>query len=138
MSVKKLRWPKNKQEHAVMREREFVNLARAKINPNENWMLAKLKQTPHKWRRQTRWGYRIFDFWCHRLGLAVEVDGPEHNQAYDSYRDQSVLENYGVLVVRVRNKNEGDAQIALARIKETETWNQRRAKYGLHVTKNGG
>ena len=60
-------------------EHRKLNLARARLNPNENWMLKKLReQTPYKWSRQVLWGYRIFDFWCDKLGFAVEVDGPEH------------------------------------------------------------
>ncbi|MGQ0525276.1 MAG: hypothetical protein ACT4P8_16650, partial [Betaproteobacteria bacterium] len=38
-----------------------------------------------------------------------------------------------ILVLRVRNRNEADAQAALAVIAASETWKARREKLGLNV-----
>jgi very-short-patch-repair endonuclease len=56
-------------------------------------------------RRQQVIGGFIVDFYCHAAGLAVELDGPVHeNQAdYDMERDR-VLATYGVRVLRVKNQ----------------------------------
>lgn len=105
-----------------------ANLERAVANPNENWMAAKLGVG---WTRQAVRGYRIFDFWHHGLGCAVEVDGPEHDRAYDNYRDEYVFRRSGVIVLRVRNKCEEDAKTVIATIRRLDTHKDRRAKLGI-------
>jgi very-short-patch-repair endonuclease len=49
----------------------------------------------------------IVDFYCHAVGLVVEVDGPIHDKAeqveYDAERER-VLEVYGLHLLRVRNE----------------------------------
>jgi len=100
--------------------------AASAANPNELWMKAKLDTTGLQWTRQAQWGWRLFDFWCHELGIAVEVDGPEHDQAKDAKRDAYNLKRSGILVLRVRNQNEGDAAKALADIQAACTWQERR------------
>jgi hypothetical protein len=72
-------------------------------------MLGILEKTGHTWTRQARWGYRLFDFWCCPLGVAVEVDGPEHKQDYDSYRDEYIFRRSGIVVLRVPNRDEAAA-----------------------------
>jgi very-short-patch-repair endonuclease len=129
--MKPLHRPTNAAEHAYMRERAAQNLARAASNPNENWFWRKLEATGKSWTRQAQWGYRIFDFWCHEIGTAVEVDGPEHRAAYDAYRDEYNLRRSGILVLRVKNLNEADATTALAVIAQAETWADRKARLGI-------
>ncbi|PRY10119.1 uncharacterized protein DUF559 [Pontibacter ummariensis] len=43
----------------------------------------------------------IVDFYCHELGLAIEVDGCSHNDNYD-YDDQRQheLQQYGISFIR--------------------------------------
>jgi very-short-patch-repair endonuclease len=55
-------------------------------------------------RRQQLIAGFIVDFYCHAVGLAVELDGPVHeNQvAYDQERDR-VLAELGIQVLRVPN-----------------------------------
>lgn len=91
-------------------------------------MESKLSLTGRKWTRQAMWGYRLFDFWCHELGIAVEVDGPEHNQEYDVARDRYNYFRSGILVLRVRNFNEADADKAIKAIESSEAWKTRKEK----------
>ena len=48
-------------------------------------------------------GY-IADFYCHSVGVVVEVDGKWHGSQveYDTERDR-VIEEYGIYVLRVTN-----------------------------------
>jgi very-short-patch-repair endonuclease len=45
----------------------------------------------------------IVDFYCHRAGLAVEVDGDAHDTLYDMDRDL-ILRQRGIRVIRFRNE----------------------------------
>lgn len=94
-------------------------------------MGAMLKTTGRKWTSSATWGYRIFDWWCHELGIAVEVDGPEHNKDYDAYRDEYNFRRSGIIVLRVRNRNEDDALRALSQIAVSDSWTDRRIKMGI-------
>lgn len=126
-----MKWPVRKEHHAYMREKQLQNSERARDNQNENWMRDILDHSGYEWTRQAQWGFRLFDFWNHRLGIAVEVDGPEHNKPYDAIRDQENYQTSGILVLRVRNLNEEDAAEALGLIVLSDTWNERRAGLGL-------
>lgn len=46
----------------------------------------------------------IVDFYCHRVGLIIEVDGPIHGRTrdYDAWR-QEILESRGLTVLRFTN-----------------------------------
>jgi very-short-patch-repair endonuclease len=123
-----MRWVCTKEEAEYMRVNQSNNLAKSKTNKAENWMKAKLDKTGHKWTRQAMWGYRLFDFWCHNLGIAVEVDGANHNNDYDSVRDKYNYCRSAIIVIRVRNMNEYDADNAIKTIMESETWKERKAK----------
>jgi len=130
--MKKLRWPINSEQAQYMEMRKQQNLVIAKRNPNENWMYEKLQTTGYNWSRQSKWGYRLFDFWCHYLGIAIEVDGNSHNKRYDKIRDEYNYNCSGILVLRVRNKNEDDAKRIMDIIKaSTDNWNDRRINLGL-------
>lgn len=118
-----------------MRMRQSQNIVKSKNNPNEIWMRDKLLSTGLKWKRQAQWGYRIFDFWNHELGIAVEVDGLEHNKIYDVSRDEHNFNRSGILVIRVKNKNESDAVSAVSEIRLATSWNSRRHRLGLKPIK---
>ena len=130
-----MKWPTNKEKHAYMKMRQQQNIDESRDNPNEKWMLSHLATTGYKWRRQAQWGYRLFDFWCAKLGIAVEVDGKTHDPEYDAVRDRYNYSCSGILVLRVRNRNESDAQKALETIRTAESWNYRRSKLGLKPIK---
>jgi very-short-patch-repair endonuclease len=55
-------------------------------------------------RRQQVIGGFIVDFYCHRAGLAVELDGKIHEfqQEYDGERER-LLAEYGIRVLRFKN-----------------------------------
>ena len=108
-----MRWPTNKEQHAYMKLRQKEQLLKARWNPAEVWMYKKLLSTGLSWRRQAQWGYRLFDFWCAKLKIAIEVDGTSHNADYDAFRDSYNLKRSKILVLRVRNYNEEDAEKAL-------------------------
>ena len=132
--MKPLRWCTKSEDHKYMQMRQQQNLERCLVNANENWMADKLQATGFKWRRQAQWGMRLYDFWCAHLGVAVEVDGPEHDQEYDRYRDEYNLRRSGIIVLRVRNMNEADADSALAAIAAASPWKDRRDVMGLNVS----
>ena len=48
----------------------------------------------------------IVDFYCHEIGLAIEIDGDshEHRFLYDTKR-QSELEAYGITFLRFSNED---------------------------------
>jgi very-short-patch-repair endonuclease len=129
--MKALRWTTDSASHDYMRGRQMQNLAMAVVNPNENWMRAKLDSTGLKWRRQAQWGYRLFDFWCGHLGCAVEVDGPEHDVRYDEHRDEYNFRRSGIVVIRVRNRNEDDASRALLIISRLTPLADRKIALGI-------
>jgi very-short-patch-repair endonuclease len=136
--MKPLRWPVKHEDHEYMKARQKENLLLAAKNPHEQWMKKLLEPTGLKWTPQARWGYRLFDFWCHKLGIAVEVDGNTHNPDYDAYRDRYNFLRSGVLVLRVRNRNEQDAMKALEIIRTSGSWNERRVEMGLKPVQYGG
>jgi very-short-patch-repair endonuclease len=61
----------------------------------------------HFRRQQVIQGF-IVDFYCHEVGLIVEVDGPGHQRdtEYDNERDE-VMRGLGLRVIRFRNEEVG-------------------------------
>jgi very-short-patch-repair endonuclease len=133
-----MRWIGNKEQHAYMRMRQEQN--RDQFSRAEEWVRCALLKTKHKWTRQAIWGCRIFDFWNHSFGIAIEVDGQEHDHEYDAARDAYNYWCSGILVLRVRNFVETDLQSALEVIGRGETLQERkariRAELGLAVDAN--
>ena len=59
-----------------------------------------------KFLRQHPVGPSIVDFYCHEKRLAVEIDGPVHNQEEVAERDQArqeLIEAYGIRFYRCAN-----------------------------------
>jgi very-short-patch-repair endonuclease len=134
-AMKPLKWTTTSRQHAYMSKRQSQNKTKSFSSPNENWMSTKLKTTPYKWTRQAVWGYRVFDFWSSHIGVAVEVDGKEHDVAYDAYRDEYNFRRSGIIVLRVRNGNDEDAAVAIEAISQIGDWKERRSKMGLENKK---
>lgn len=111
-----------------MNLRWLQNIKRALANRAENWMYAKLQSTKLTWTRQMQWGFRIFDFYNPLLGIAVEVDGNTHDPTWDRVRDRQNYQNQGVLVLRVQNFNEKQAEIVLSKIADELAINMTRQK----------
>lgn len=131
-------WPTDAQlmtnDQKQLNAYKRANFRRSLTNKNELWMKGKLKvATSYKWTPQARWGRRIFDFWCAKIGVAVEVDGPEHKADYDALRDKINFLRSGIVILRVRNRNEEDAECALDHIKRECLWTDRREVLGLSV-----
>jgi very-short-patch-repair endonuclease len=65
------------------------------------WNNIKNKSLRFEFHRQVPLDEFIVDFFCHKLLLAIEIDGNIHdyNFDYDNYR-QIILEKYGVTVLR--------------------------------------
>jgi threonyl-tRNA synthetase len=63
------------------------------------------EKTGFKWVKQKVIDNYILDFYCHTLGLVVEIDGDSHaeRQEYDKIRT-NLLESYGLKVVRFTNQ----------------------------------
>lgn len=110
--MKELNIATTEEELDRLKEFRAKNLSFALSNPNENEIYKKLPVEfagkPIKWERQYIFGYRILDFYCPEMKIAVEVDGEEHDREYDNYRDEYLFRVYGVPTLRVRNKNIND------------------------------
>ncbi len=88
---------------------EFAKTMRTNATDAENliWQLLRAKRFMNlKFRRQHVIAPYIVDFYCHELGLVIELDGSQHNteegRAYDVERTK-FLEALGLKVVRYRN-----------------------------------
>ncbi|MBV9868952.1 MAG: endonuclease domain-containing protein [Abitibacteriaceae bacterium] len=60
-----------------------------------------------RFRRQYSVGPYVLDFYCPRLKLAIEIDGPSHDgeevEVYDANR-QALIESYGIHFLRFTNE----------------------------------
>jgi very-short-patch-repair endonuclease len=75
-----------------------------------------------KFRRQHAFDDYILDFYCHKMKLAIEVDGAVHNDpevaAYDKVRTNNLNEN-GITVLRFTNDEvEKNLKSVIQKIKE--------------------
>ena len=121
-----MRWVVRSDQANYMRERQKQN--KKKSVAAEVWAREILKKTRWKWSRQTIWGCRLFDFWCHELGIAVEIDGMTHDKVYDSVRDEYNYYRSGIIVLRVPNYDHVAMQKALETIEAADLWVVRKAK----------
>jgi very-short-patch-repair endonuclease len=123
--------PSNKEEAAHMLMRKRQNIEQSKYSKAEAWAYKALQQTGYRWTSQAIWGWRVFDFWNHILGIAIEIDGPEHNEDNDRKRDARNWNVSRILVIRVKNFDEEGMKKATQRIATSTTWNERREQAGL-------
>lgn len=75
-----------------------------------------------KFRRQHAFDDYILDFYCHKIQLAIEVDGAVHNDpevaAYDIVRTKNLNDN-GITVLRFTNDEvEKNIKAAIQKIKD--------------------
>lgn len=126
-------FPWKKELSDKMRERIEAN--RSRVVPANQWMEEKLKTTGERWVPEYPWGYRIFDFWCGKKGIAIEVDGASHDnpqqRAWDYIRDEYNFRRSAILVIRVRSFNEADAELAIQQVSSALYWKQRRIALGM-------
>jgi very-short-patch-repair endonuclease len=71
------------------------------------WMHLKAGVNGFKFRRQHPIGLYIADFYCHKVKLIVEVDGPVHNDINVNELDekrQAQLGQWGYIIIRFTNE----------------------------------
>jgi very-short-patch-repair endonuclease len=125
--MKPLRFPNKKEQSEYMRMRRDQNLKRtAWLKAENEFMVNYLIPTGIKFKRQAMWGYRLFDFWSHEKGVAIEIDGPEHRADYDAHRDLYNFLRSGIIVLRVKNFDPVGSEQAIEHLKNECTWEQRR------------
>ena len=127
--MKPLKWITNKEQTEYMAKMRALNISKCVTNENENLVWSKLGKG---WTRQAVRGYRIYDFWNHELGCAIEVDGMEHDREYDNYRDEYNFRRSGVVVFRVRNGNMEDLGAVLVAISKLTDIRTRKEKLGIN------
>ena len=65
------------------------------------WKNIKSKSLGVEFHRQVPLDEFIVDFYCHELGLAIEIDGRSHDFKYEyDMARQQILEDYGITVIR--------------------------------------
>lgn len=75
-------------------------------NANENQVFHALAAAGLRFSRNSQFARRFVDFYIHAHGACIEVDGREHDSAYDELRDKWLFKQ-GILVFRMKN---GDSQ----------------------------
>ena len=125
--------PSNHREASHMKMRQVQNIEQSRYSRAEAWAADKLDSTGLKWTRQSIRGWRVFDFWNHRLGIAVEIDGKEHDPIKDARNDANNWKVSRIVVIRVKNFDEDDMDKALKEIAESKTWNERREEAGMKL-----
>lgn len=70
------------------------------------WKKIKQRALGVQFHRQVPMLSYIVDFYCHEIGLAIEIDGKSHDFSYfyDANR-QGKLEEYGVKFLRISNED---------------------------------
>ena len=97
---------------------------RKRLTPAERkvWQVLKNKQLDaYKFRRQHPIYKYIADFYCHELGLVIELDGGVHDgleqKEHDLNRDQ-VIQEFGIRILRFKNEEVmGDVGEVIRQIK---------------------
>lgn len=97
--------------HAKPRKRKFAKKLRRRLTRAERefWeMCRELREAEgiHFWRQIVLCGY-VADFWCPKLKLVVEIDGPSHlvesQIAYDARRARVMRDELGAKTIRFTN-----------------------------------
>ena len=94
---------------------------RNRLTPAEQifWLRLKEQFSKYKFRRQHPISIYIADFYCHKLKLVIEIDGPIHNSEETKLNDEKRekdLENLNLTVIRFTNeqiKNEIETVIEI-------------------------
>ncbi|MCX7548875.1 endonuclease domain-containing protein [Xanthomarina sp. F1114] len=102
-----------------------ARLLRNKMTSEENMLWSYLQNKKfegYKFRRQHPIHLFIVDFYCHELGLIIEVDGPYHETQVQQDKDEKrteLLEFQGLTVIRFTNEEVAtEINIVLTKIKE--------------------
>jgi len=99
--------------HATKRKRRFAKRLRRRQTRAERefWPLCQELRDEkgiYFWRQIVLCGY-VADFWCPKLKLVVEIDGPSHLMeeqiAYDKHRADVMFEELGAETIRFTNSD---------------------------------
>jgi len=75
--LKHRNFPNTKEESEIMRSQRSVEHKKNLCDEDKIKVKKYLKKhTSHKWIPTKEYGFRLFDFYCHDLGIAVEVNKP--------------------------------------------------------------
>ncbi len=94
--------------HHAVEKKERAHQFRREMTPTETLLWQHLRRNQlaglHFRRQQVIDGF-IADFYCHKAGLVIEVDGAvhEHRVDYDTERDQ-IISARGLTIVRIPNE----------------------------------
>lgn len=94
---------------------------------NENEIRIKdfLESSGYTWEVQFPYTNRIFDFYCHELCLAIEVDGKK-DYLHEMAKDDLAFKTNGVVVIRIGNKtNEYVLNFIKSRLFKFKNWETR-------------
>jgi len=88
---------------------ENARKLRNNLTPAEQtfWLRLKEQFPAYKFRRQHPISIYIADFYCHKLKLVIEIDGPIHNSneaKLDDEKRQKDLVNLSLTVIRFTNE----------------------------------
>lgn len=120
-------WPNRKQQSE--RLRKYRDLNRAKYVPSEKMAQVVLKnRSKHKWTPQVVWGNRIFDFWCHALRAAIEIDGAGHHRRFDLAQDRWHVRRSGIITFRVPAGDYRKLRKVIRVTNRLEDWRKRRER----------
>ena len=90
-------------------KRELAKEFRRNMTPAEKLLWAKLRTNRlngYHFRRQQIIDGFIVDFYCHSVGLVVEIDGPIHQQQKDYDRERTrILKERGLHLIRFQNQD---------------------------------
>ncbi|MAO09219.1 MAG: DNA methylase [Alteromonas sp.] len=87
--------------------KELARRLRSEMTPAEKtlWKVIRKKALNVEFHRQVPLLDYIVDFYCHEIGLAIEVDGNIHNTSFlEDAKRQGRLELYGIRFYRVQNE----------------------------------
>ncbi|MCD4752977.1 MAG: DUF559 domain-containing protein [Anaerolineaceae bacterium] len=89
-------------------KRELAKELRRNMTPAEKLLWAKLRTNRlngYHFRRQQIIDGFVVDFYCHSVGLVIEIDGPIHQQQkdYDLERTR-ILKEHGLHLIRFQNQ----------------------------------
>jgi very-short-patch-repair endonuclease len=97
---------------AKKRKQKFAKKLRRRLTRAERefWEMCRTlrdEEGVHFWRQIVLCGY-VADFWCPKLKLVVEIDGPSHlteaAQAYDKRRAKVMADELGAKTIRFTNR----------------------------------
>ena len=139
MSYIKKYWvcfPTTKEQAKHMKDMQEKNMNT--IGAAEERFNKKLLKLQDRWivfNRQRIWWTRIFDFWCDYLWIAIEIDWLTHNKSYDDRHDKYNYEVSWIIVYRIKNYDEKQADTVINNILNSDIRAIRRRNMWLILNK---